>query len=107
MRDFLFERDCDAAPVPGSFSKQFRRTHDQVIFANRQRIVVAGKIDYSCALRFFDRKPIRQGNRRHERFDFVKTIRTPAFDLERKIDLRRGPKLHILQFVQQPNRRTE
>ena len=107
MRNLFFERDRDAAPDTRPLPKKFRRAHDQVVVADRQRRIIAGKFNLIVVPCPFDREPVGERNRRHERFNFVKPVSTALFDLERKIDLRGRRKLHILQFVQQATRRTE
>jgi orotidine-5'-phosphate decarboxylase len=105
MRNSLLECDGDTRRDACSLPKKFRGAHDEVVVPNRQRRIIAGKIDpifVSCP---FDGQPVRERDRRHERFDFVKAISAPAFDLERKIDLRRRRKLHILQFAQQTSQK--
>src|ERR1041384_7351787 len=101
MRDFLFEGDANTVADTCSLAKKFCGPHDQIVIPGRQRRIVAGKIDPIVVPRPFDDQPVRERDRRHEGFNFVETVGAASFDLERKIDLRRRRKLHILQFAQQ------
>ena len=101
VRDLLFQDDRDSGRDVGSPAKKLRGAHDEIVVASRQGRIVAGKTNLVVVLRSFDRDPVRERNRRHQRFDFVKPIGATALDLEGKIDFRRRRKLHILQFVHQ------
>jgi hypothetical protein len=67
----------------------------QIFFTMRDGGIVTGKFDSGPGLPSFERQAIRQRDGRHQSLDFVKAVIAPAFDLERKIDLRRRMKLHI------------
>ena len=101
MRDLLFQGNrystLDVAPL----AKKLCGTNDEIIVASRQGRIIAGELNSAGVPHPFDRDPVRERNRRHERFNFVKTIGPAVLDPEGKIDFCRRRKLHILQFVQQ------
>jgi orotidine-5'-phosphate decarboxylase len=100
MRNLFLQRDLDSRREVRRFAKKSGCPDDEILFPTGQGRIVAGEMDFAIFAPL-DRQPVGEGDRRDQRFDLVKSVWAPALDLERKIDFRRRPKLHILQIVHQ------
>jgi hypothetical protein len=107
MWNLFFQRDPYSASDVGAFAEKIRRANDEIIITAGQGRIVAGKVDALVVPRLFDRESVCQGDGRYHRFDFVKPVSAPAFDFERKIDLRRRQKLHNVYLATKFDRITE
>jgi orotidine-5'-phosphate decarboxylase len=101
VRNFLSQRDRYPAREISSLAEKFRGAHHEIVVAGWQGRIVAGKTNLAVVPRPFDRDSVCKRDRCHQRLDFVESVGAPAFDPKGKIDFRRRPKLHILQFVHQ------
>ena len=95
MWNSFFERDGNRAGDLRFFEKDVRRTHHDIVFAFRQRRIIAAKRDLLFAGALLDLDLVTKRNRRDERLDFVKAIAAAAENSQRKIDLRWSDDLHI------------
>lgn len=93
--DAFLEMDPDAGSKPELIEEKLRGSRGEIILRIGERGIGASELNTRWNKLDFER--IAEGNWRHERFEFMKTVGTAAHDMEIEIDFGGSELFHFIE----------